>query len=306
MRGCQINLQACAALQISLADVDWSQARYRPAIEQYRQALEFARRSGWRAGQSVVLGNLGALTRETGQLTQAALHLHEALLLAKESGAAAGEATILANLGQVQLDLGLLPQAEDTLGQALAGFDKLGSSIGQTQTLSDLGQVQHALGNLDAALEHLHRSAAMTAETGDNPADQLHHIAAVHRDAGRPAEALRYAEQSLQQARESGYRRFEADALNVRGTVHLALGDHARALADHGAALAVAEAIEGGQPAAEARLGLAAAHRHLGQDDQARGYAREALAGAEAGGFELLATRIRDLLELTAEPGRKP
>ena len=45
---------------------------------------------------------------------------------------------------------------------------------------------------------------------------------------------------------------------------------------------------------------MAAAHRHLGRDTPALGYARQALAAAEAGGFELLATRIRSLIQLAA------
>ena len=147
----------------------------------------------------------------------------------------------------------------------------------------------------------------MTIETGDNSADQLQHIAAVHRDAGRPDEALRYAEQAVTLARESGYRRFEADALNARGTVHLALGDHHRAVADHTAALDIAAAIEGGHPVAEAHLGLAAAHQLLDRPGPALEHARQALAAAQAGGLRRLEEQIRARLatiELPAAPDR--
>jgi tetratricopeptide (TPR) repeat protein len=153
-----------------------------------------------------------------------------------------------------------------------------------------------ALGDFGAALDYLHRSLALTAETGDNSADQLHHTA-VHRDAGRPQEALRYAGQALTAARESGYRRFEADALNVRGTVHLAFGDHARAIADHTTARALAEAFEGVHPVAEAHLGLAAAHQLLGRPGPALEHAQESLAAARAGGLRRLEKRILDRFE---------
>src|SRR5262249_8782044 len=114
-------------------------------------------------------------------------------------------------------------------------------------------------------------------------------------------QALQAVDAALAIARDTGDRRFEADALNTAGAIRCQLGEPAVAIDHHTRALHLARKTKCRTPETLALIGLAGAYRQLGQNGHAARRARAALSLAERYGLRLLADRAR-AIRTAAEP----
>ncbi|MFJ7213359.1 tetratricopeptide repeat protein [Amycolatopsis sp. NPDC098790] len=275
--------RACAVSRLSLADLNFRQGRYRPAVRHYTAALLLARRAGWAEAQAAVLGNLGCVYWQSGRLAAAASRFERGLALSRRLGQVAGEAVAFANLGLVHWEMGRLAAAADHYAQALRRFRRIGSRYGEAINLANLGQTQRARGRPAEAADLLGRSLRLQREAGNRggEAETRSRLAAAYADLGRLDEALECAQAGLALAREAGDPRTEAEALATLGAVLHRTGDRAGALRRYGQALDLIRETGDRYPEADALLGLAAA-----ADDLAPG--RQALALAERAGYRAL------------------
>jgi tetratricopeptide (TPR) repeat protein len=134
----------------------------------------------------------------------------------------------------------------------------------------------------------------------------LNHLAQLAMDQGALAEARGYQEESLAQARESGYRGLEAIALFSLGVVASRQGVYHEAVAHEQAALALARAIGNQWLAGGAliQLGLVAVTQGHEAWDDALGYLREGLHTTLAiGAAPLVLYGLYGLADLRAREG---
>ncbi|HVQ91898.1 MAG TPA: tetratricopeptide repeat protein, partial [Mycobacteriales bacterium] len=214
--------RAQAALQLSLATAYHSLDRFTDAVTHYTAAAELAGQAGWLDGQAAVLGNLGNVHADRGDLRRAADCHHQALALHRQTKRPAAEAVSLSNLGWLHWQLGRLRQAAGYTAEALARHRQAGSPSGEAHALGNLGVVERDLGLLDQAQTHLDAALTLHRAIGNRygEAETLQELAALHRDRGEPVRALATAEAAIGLAREIGDRRIETDVLNVLGTLH--------------------------------------------------------------------------------------
>jgi DNA-binding SARP family transcriptional activator/tetratricopeptide (TPR) repeat protein len=294
--------RARAVSRLSLADLQFRQGHYRPAVRHYTAALLLARQAGWPEAQAAVLGNLGCVYWQSGRLAAAASRFERGRALSRRIGQVAGEAVAFANLGLVHWEMGRLAEAAEHHAQALRRFRRIGSRYGEAINLANLGQTQRARGQPAEAAELLGRSLRLQREAGNRggEAETRSRLAAAHADLGRRDEALEGARAGLTLARETGDPRTEAEALAALGAVLHRTGDRADAIRRYGQALDLIRETGDRYPEADALIGLAAA-----AGDPAP--ARQALALAERAGYRALRgqalTVLAGILLAQGDPG---
>lgn len=277
---------AQAAARLSLADVHWSVGQHAEAMTNYAQALEHARRAGWADGQATILGNLAGVNLERGELALARENYTGALELHREKGR---RAVTLSNLGNLDWEQGALADAQRHFIEALELHE---SPVAMANSLVNLGCVRHDLGlPADQSLADLTEALALAREIGDDAdeANALVGVAAVLRDAGKPADAHDRAREALELARRIGGRRIETCALNVLGSISQRLARPAEAVEHHSQALELSAATGDRRAEVEALTGVADAMLALGRPGAAAGHAARAVALAEEAGYRLLA-----------------
>jgi DNA-binding SARP family transcriptional activator/tetratricopeptide (TPR) repeat protein len=292
------DLRGQAAAQLSLADANQRQSRYETSMAHFAAALVLFDQAGWLDGRGVVLGNLGFVYWQIGQLDHAVEHITGALEVTRQTGRLIGTAMNLDNLGAVHREQGRLADARQHSEAALAIHRDIGSTLGEAIALTSLAEAELGLADLDAAAGHAELALTKLQETGDrgNETEVLRVLAMIHRDRGSLDTAIEYARAAVTVAAETGDRRIEAGALTTLGSLEQRLFQHAEAVAHHRAAVDLAHRIAAGYQEAEALLGLAAAEQHLGQSADAAACAHRAITLARPAGFRLLEARALVLL----------
>uniref|UniRef100_UPI0013C36FC2 tetratricopeptide repeat protein n=1 Tax=Allorhizocola rhizosphaerae TaxID=1872709 RepID=UPI0013C36FC2 len=170
---------------------------------------------------------LGQLAEASERLSQA-----HAIALRNPETAPANLARILGGLGIVSLERGELLQARDQFAGAAAAARQAGLPFSEKMAVDNLGEVHRELGELETAGAHFAAAAALSRTLGARlyEAASMIGVAEVHTDSGRHTEARRIAEESLRTLREMNQPRIEVDALNVLGHVARRLGETALAI----------------------------------------------------------------------------
>jgi len=115
--------------------------------------------------------------------------------------------------------------------RALDVYRKTEWKPGEASTLLLIGDIHVRLGQNDESIEYFNRALQAYQQTGASGAtDSLYRIGAVHRRAGRHAEAQRCAEQALEIARKAGRREGVAWAFQLLGVIRADLGHRDEAL----------------------------------------------------------------------------
>jgi tetratricopeptide (TPR) repeat protein len=283
--------RAQAAAQLSFADLQFRQGRYRLAVRHYAHARILAARTGWAEAQAAVLGNLGCVYWQSGRLSRAASRFGRGLAISRRIGQPAGEAVALGNLGLVHWEMGALTRAAEHYAQALSRYRRLGSRYGEAINLANLAQTQCARGRLAEAAELLTRALALHREDGNRSGEAETHsrLAATHCELGHRAEALESARTGLALAQESGDPHTEAEALATLAAVLNRIGQARDAARRYRQALELIRESGDRYPEVDALIGLATA---TGDPDPAH----HALALAERAGYRALRGRAMTAL----------
>jgi predicted ATPase/class 3 adenylate cyclase len=141
------------------------QARWAEARDCYERALAVARRIGDRRLEGGLLGNLGGLHHDRGELDAARAHIEQALQLASAVGDRRWAGNARCNLGLVLQQQGHLPEALPNFEQALLIAREVGHVRLEYTVLCNLGILWSAEGRLDEAGGYLQQAvdAAMAA-----------------------------------------------------------------------------------------------------------------------------------------------
>ncbi|MBB5866639.1 DNA-binding SARP family transcriptional activator/tetratricopeptide (TPR) repeat protein [Allocatelliglobosispora scoriae] len=284
------DVRAQAALHMSIALANQAQERYEVARDRYKVAADLADRAGWREGHAAIVGNLGIVYKNTGDLRAAAECHVQALDLHRECDYRAGQANALTNLASVRHDMGELQHARDTYVDALALHREAGSRIGELIALNNLGVLDHRLGRLASARKMLTEALALQPEVGKRyaEANTLHSLAAIDHEAGNHTLALYTAQTALTLARDVDERATEGQILSLLGTIYTTLGQHDEAVDHHRRALAILRDGGSRQLQTHTLTGLAealAARAAEGDRVEAVTAASEALGMAQTAGY---------------------
>ncbi len=243
----------------------------RDAESAYEQALHLSRARGDDLGEVTALNNLGVLYDAEGEPQQALDAYTEALRTWRGLRNRAGEAATLHNLGTCYSALGQLPEARDVLEQALRLRQASGDRQGQGATLTALAWIDFLSGHPDVAYARNTEALGLRRRVGDlhGEATTLDYRGTILAQLGRFNEAQASYERALTLFRSLGVPFSEAHVLGSLGWLLDARGDFRRALSFHGRALAAFRETKAPHSEAFALLGLARAHRHLGDLDNA-------------------------------------
>ncbi|QFU92055.1 BTAD domain-containing putative transcriptional regulator [Amycolatopsis sp. YIM 10] len=278
------DVRANAVVLINLGDSCLRRSEHERAAEHYTRAVGLLRDASWADGQATVLGKLGLVHRESGDLARAADCYERAF---EAAGSKVRQAACLGNLGFVQYEMGEYARAATGHARALALYEELGIESGQATALGNLGDALHALGRSGEAMARFDRALPILREIGDvsTEAATLASMAAVDLDTGRDQRAAERARAAVDLARRSGDARVEVDALTALGWVHQASGRTAEAADCHRQALDLGRHAGLRYNAAEALVGLAVARAD-------RDTAREALELVREAGYRGLEGRV--------------
>ena len=301
--------QAQAAARLSLGDLRMRQGRYadgrRPLPAGVRAEPA---RTGWLLGEVAARCNLGVVYWQLGQLRRAASQFTGRTRWAGGPAGSRGRrprlATSASSSGRWA---GSTRRPTSTPGRwCWTGASS--PAWARRSSWRTWARPTTRWAGWTRPLEQLTRALALHRDVGDRDteADTLHRLAAVHRDAGRHAEALELARAAVELARETGNHRAESDATNTLATVHHHLGHHADAVRLHERALGLARDSGSRYPEAHALIGLAAAHHCAGRvDPRPRRRAPGALAGPPAGVPDAGGPGAHPARRHPARPGRR-
>ncbi|MBG0826640.1 tetratricopeptide repeat protein [Planomonospora sp. ID67723] len=249
------------------------QAHHDDAITLHTLSLQRSRKLDRREFEARALTDLAWTYWRLGEYERAEEHAHQALDVCEE---AYERARALLTLGNVALRRRRDTQAEQYLKQAL-DLTRIGADAwGEAHVLGILALVLDRAGRPEEARRHLDLALALHRKTG-NPAGEavvLNHLGVVLRRQGLLAQARTRHEQAAALYRKLGNTADEATALNGLAE---AADDPGRAVEEHTAALALADASRNRPEQARAHDGLARAHLALGHSGRAREHGRTAL-----------------------------
>ncbi|CAM3624916.1 BTAD domain-containing putative transcriptional regulator [Kibdelosporangium persicum] len=204
---------------------------------------------------------------------------------------------VLSNLGVAYYGVGRLRDALETLVEARELAIRLEVPTGEIVTCGYLSQVHRELGDADQALavSRFVLESTLARYYAHDPANIM--IARVHCDRGETELARTYAITALEGARSRGYRKHEAEAAVVLGTICLAEGQRELALSHFRQALDLVRGLVAYPVEVEALAGMTLA-------SGTAGFAEKAVALAREHGMRLLeAKALAALAEVKADQG---
>lgn len=211
--------EAKAELHLLAGNGFYHLSEYDAAEHHYARSLEASRRANSKAAQAAVLGNLGVIYHEQGDLAKAEDRHGQALAFSREIGDRLVEANALANLGHIYHGQGDLAKAEDHHHQALAIHREIEHRLGEAQDLGNLGNIYQEQHDLAKAEEFHLQALAILRDIGGRlgEARTLGNLGNVHSDQDNLGKAQDYYMQALTIQHEIGDRLGEANQLGNLG-----------------------------------------------------------------------------------------
>lgn len=246
------------------------------ARHHYEESLRLSRQLEDLLIQAKALNDLGYLYKNLGELHRALSSYDDALAIWRELGNSPNEANTLHNRGKLLRILGRSAPALGDFQDALSTWENAGDPSRVAFTLIGLAEVLTDTERLDEAQSTLERALALAGDEPDNRARVLAEMAEIHArrsDHGSAKEAL---EESLRLFRELGERRSEAAVLIRLGLLQNAL-QPVDALELFAQAAALNARLGLREIEAAVHIGVAGAHRRLGDLDEARQSAEQAI-----------------------------
>jgi tetratricopeptide (TPR) repeat protein len=208
--------------------------------------LVASRTLGDRKTEGVMLGDLGDIYRNQGQVERALEYYEQALTLARELGDRQVEAASISKLGFVyQHRLNQIERAIEYHELSLNIAREIGSRGSESINLDNLGNAYRALGQVERGLEYCEQALALAREIGFRQGERnaLSSLGIAYRNLGQVERTLEYYEQALTISREIGNRGSEAIDLGNLAVTYQTLGQVERAIECYQQALSLAREI---------------------------------------------------------------
>ncbi|SMC56749.1 ATP-binding protein [Lentzea albidocapillata] len=201
----------CAALY-GLGMSAWSRSEYGDALDQFAQALEYARTP---FAMAAIRNGMGIAHLESGDTRRAEECFAEALRLRREIGDDHGAIGTLMNLGITHGTRGDLRKAAQNFQEVADLSRRLGLFNQTAITLDNLSVAYFELGELDQALATSVESVRLHADQDQQRAlaNALGSLARIHAERGEIAEGLAAAERCFEVARDAEHPKARVDCL---------------------------------------------------------------------------------------------
>ncbi|MFI9600178.1 AfsR/SARP family transcriptional regulator [Streptomyces sp. NPDC052043] len=301
------SLPGQAAAHRSLSSAYVNQSTYEKSRFHDLRALDLYRRIGAAEGQSAVLNSLALTSWYTGELEHALLYGEQSVTTCRGAGFRMGEAIALGNLGAVLHEMGRLPEAQTRLTEALAVCEDMSPGLPTLAAIArrNLGVVLHDRGDVRESVAALTEAADMQRGRGSHIdlVYTLCWLAVASLQSGDRAAALAYIDEAT--ALKTGETRAQSHVQTARGLLSQSIGNHSSAVRRFQEARKLAGGCDARTQELRALVGLADSSLRLGRLAEARTYAASARTVAGAGGYGLLhAKALTSLAEVDLAEGR--
>ncbi len=234
---------------------------------------------------SAVLGELGLVYSDLGQVEKAIQYYEKALAIDKESRNRRGEENQLGNIGTAYSNLGQVEKAIQYYEKALAIAQEIGDRSGEGAHLGNMGSAYRALGQVEKAIQYYENALDIAVKIEDkriedkrNEGGWLENLGTAYSHLGQVEKAIQYYEKALDIAVEIEDKINEGRWLGNLGNAHYSLGQVDKAIQYYEKALAIAQKIEDKRNEGTWLGNLGLAYSNLGQVDKAIQYHETALA----------------------------
>ncbi|MFI5672603.1 tetratricopeptide repeat protein [Streptomyces sp. NPDC051704] len=198
--------QGQSAARNSLCLATWYVGDLNEALRHGERCAELGRSTGFRTGEAIATGNVGAILHETGRLAEAEEQLTPALVLYDELGFSTAAALAERNLGAVLHKRGHPERARAALDRAVAIQRRLGNQVDIPYTLFWLALTMIRSGDRSGALDHIEQGFEMA--TGEARAESYLYVgrAMLSQSVGNYGVALKHFETARGLARRCNAR----------------------------------------------------------------------------------------------------
>ncbi|HWN83446.1 MAG TPA: tetratricopeptide repeat protein, partial [Candidatus Udaeobacter sp.] len=277
------------------------------ATEHVDQSLAAAREAHDRRFEGVVLGSLGNLLREQGQMERARAAFEAALAIHRETGHRRLEGVVLSTLGILLRELGQMEIARRHCEEALPIHREIGDRRSEGATLGALGTLHMEQGRMREAGTCFEQALAIHREVGNRLAEGtlLGNMGIFDREEGRMEAARGHFERALAIHRQAGHRRAEGVTLGNLASLDHDLGRLEDARAQFEEALAIHREVGNRRSEGIVLGNLGNLYSELGRETDARACYEQALVIArEVGNRRFEGNVLANLGDLHQEQGR--
>lgn len=276
----------------NLATIDFDRGNLIKAAGWYQRAID-----NWPPGKmplelSHFLDNLASSQKELNRFDSALENYTSALALHRSLDDRAGQGHSLTGIGKTYLDIGEYDLALEYLATALEIRRETNDGRGQVSVLNAMGNIHRHNGAFDKALES-HEEAWRSAVSPIDRAATQQLIARDYLAAGRAQAALDKLEGTLELAAEIRNTEIQAETLGIQGEALLLGGKPGEAYPAFKQAADLFESLGLLVEQSEAIFGMARTARSLGQNEETRELAWQAIELAEGMRGRLLNPALR-------------
>lgn len=214
--------------EFELAGVLYLMGANARALDLYRRALDGFRGLSDAAGIGLVMGGMGCVHRELGDLPLAMERFDEQLRIARQQQDGDAMSRAFGNLGIVHCLQQKFAEAMVYFRQKLELVERLGDQESIGATVGNMGNVHKMLGEERSALECYDRQLAIARMLGDKRSigAAVGNSGVIHNDQGNYPRAIACFTVFLETARELGDKRGIGIAAANLGIVHKRTGDY--------------------------------------------------------------------------------
>lgn len=209
------------------ANTAYKISKWDTALNFYNFSLDLAKSFNDTGYQGRILGNIGLIFWNKGDLDKAMEFYVKSLTINRQIGYLRGEAKQLGNIGLIHLLKGDLPEALKCHQQALAIHRQIGYFQGEAAQLSNIGVIFKKKGEVDEALKHYQQALTIDQQIGYSKGEAitLGNIGLIFKDKGNLEEAMKYQQQALTISRQISRLDGEANVLGNIGMIYQDKGD---------------------------------------------------------------------------------
>jgi CHAT domain-containing protein len=132
----------------------------------YQWAIDFQRKIGDLAGQSMTLNNMGLVHKIRGDFSKAVECFEQSLEISSKIGAKYGTAVTLSNMANVYVKWGETQKANDLLEQSLVLKKNIGARSSEAYNYIDLGDLKRSLGLHQESLDYYEKGYRLHEQCG--------------------------------------------------------------------------------------------------------------------------------------------
>jgi len=216
------------------------------AIENYKNAMDFAKKNHDRALEYCIHDDLGVAFFNRGETDKATELFKKALKIAHDIRDRRGEGAALGDLGRVCYYTGKPRRGITLCMKQLDLTRQIGDRLGEGAVLSSLGCAYYYLGETEQAIEYYKDALAILQNMGCRwvECSTLDNMGRAYADLGETQKAIEISQQALDIAQEIDYAWGKVNALDNLGRAYVDLGETQKAIEISQQALDIAQEID--------------------------------------------------------------